>query len=71
MLGVGGKFPDYSVTATVSLEKGKEFKTITNDDYAGKWKIYFFWTKDSRVAHASSRPEGPAHSRCSPTSNAN
>jgi peroxiredoxin (alkyl hydroperoxide reductase subunit C) len=46
MLGVGEKFPDYSVTATVSLEKGKEFKTITNDDYAGKWKIYFFWPKD-------------------------
>src|SRR5271157_5685099 len=46
MLGVGEKFPDYSVTATVSLEKGKEFKTITNQDYAGKWKIYFFWPKD-------------------------
>ena len=46
MLGVGEKFPDYSVTATVSLEKGKEFKTITNEDYAGKWKIYFFWPKD-------------------------
>jgi peroxiredoxin (alkyl hydroperoxide reductase subunit C) len=46
MLGVGEKFPDYRVTATVSLEKGKEFETITNDDYAGKWKIYFFWPKD-------------------------
>jgi peroxiredoxin (alkyl hydroperoxide reductase subunit C) len=46
MLGVGEQFPDYSVTATVSLEKGKEFKTITNQDYSGKWKIYFFWPKD-------------------------
>ena len=46
MLGVGENFPDYSVTAVVSLEKGKEFKTITNHDYAGKWKIYFFWPKD-------------------------
>ncbi len=46
MLGVGEKFPDFSVTATVSLEKGKEFKTITNEDYAGKWKVYFFWPKD-------------------------
>jgi peroxiredoxin (alkyl hydroperoxide reductase subunit C) len=46
MLGVGEKFPDFSVTATVSLEKGKEFKTITDKDYAGKWKIYFFWPKD-------------------------
>jgi peroxiredoxin (alkyl hydroperoxide reductase subunit C) len=30
----------------VSLEKGKEFKEITNQDYAGKWKVYFFWPKD-------------------------
>ncbi len=46
MLGVGEKFPTFSVTATVSLEKGKEFKTITNEDFAGKWKVYFFWPKD-------------------------
>jgi lipoyl-dependent peroxiredoxin subunit C len=46
MLGVGEKFPAFSVTATVSLEKGKEFKTITNEDYSGKWKVYFFWPKD-------------------------
>ena len=46
MLGVGEQFPDFSVTATVSLEKGKEFKTITGKDYAGKWKVYFFWPKD-------------------------
>ena len=46
MLGVGERFPDFSVTATVSLEKGKEFITITNEDFAGKWKIFFFWPKD-------------------------
>ncbi len=46
MLGVGDKFPTFSVTATVSLEKGKEFTTITNESYAGKWKLYFFWPKD-------------------------
>jgi len=46
MLGVGEKFPQFSVTATVSLEKGKEFKTITNQDYPGKWKVFFFWPKD-------------------------
>jgi peroxiredoxin (alkyl hydroperoxide reductase subunit C) len=46
MLGVGEKFPDFKVTATVSLDKGKEFKDITNEDYAGKWKVYFFWPKD-------------------------
>ena len=46
MLGVGEKFPAFSVTATVSLEKGKEFKTITNEDYKDKWKVYFFGPKD-------------------------
>jgi len=46
MLSVGEKFPDFKVAATVSLEKGKEFKEITNEDYAGKWKVYFFWPKD-------------------------
>jgi lipoyl-dependent peroxiredoxin subunit C len=46
MLGVGQKFPAFSVPATVSLEKGKEFATITNEDYKGKWKVYFFWPKD-------------------------
>src|ERR1700750_366410 len=46
MLGVGEKFPDFNVTATVSLEKGKEFTTITDKDFAGKWKVYFFWPKD-------------------------
>ena|SRR5579884_1329911 len=46
MLGVGQRFPEFSLTATVSRNKGNEFKTITNDDYAGKWKIFFFWPKD-------------------------
>jgi peroxiredoxin (alkyl hydroperoxide reductase subunit C) len=48
MLGVGEKFPIYSLTATVSTDKNldKAFKTITSDDYAGKWKVYFFWPKD-------------------------
>ena len=46
MLTVGEKFPAFSVTAAVSLEKGKEFETITDESYAGKWKVYFFWPKD-------------------------
>jgi peroxiredoxin (alkyl hydroperoxide reductase subunit C) len=32
--------------ATVSLETGKTFATITDEDYSGKWKVYFFWPKD-------------------------
>ena len=46
MLGVGEQFPSFSVDATVSLEQGKTFKTITEKDYPGKWKVYFFWPKD-------------------------
>ncbi len=46
MLGVGQKFPDFKLPATVSLEKGKTFQDITGTDYEGKWKVYFFWPKD-------------------------
>lgn len=46
MLGVGEKFPSFSVQATVSTDKKNAFETITDQDYAGKWKVYFFWPKD-------------------------
>jgi peroxiredoxin (alkyl hydroperoxide reductase subunit C) len=46
MLGVGQKFPAYSLQATVSTERGKAFQTITEQDYQDKWKVYFFWPKD-------------------------
>jgi lipoyl-dependent peroxiredoxin subunit C len=46
MLGVGEIFPSYSLTAVVSTDKNKAFATITEKDYAGKWKVYFFWPKD-------------------------
>ena len=48
MLQIGEKFPDFSLTATISTDKDetKAFKTVTQDSYAGKWKLYFFWPKD-------------------------
>ena len=46
MISVGQKFPAFSLTATVSLDKDKQFKTITDQDYSGKWKVVFFWPKD-------------------------
>jgi peroxiredoxin (alkyl hydroperoxide reductase subunit C) len=46
MLGVGEKFPEFSLKATVGTDKGKEFDSITNETYPGKWKVYFFWPKD-------------------------
>jgi peroxiredoxin (alkyl hydroperoxide reductase subunit C) len=48
MLGVGQPFPKFSLTATVDIgsDLSKAFTTITDQDYAGKWKVYFFWPKD-------------------------
>ena len=46
MLTVGDKFPEFNLKAAVSLEKGKEFKDITNKDYSGKWKVVFYWPMD-------------------------
>ncbi len=46
MLGIGEQFPDFSLTATVTTNKDNAFKTITNEDYQGKWRIFFFWPKD-------------------------
>ena len=46
MKTIGEKFPDYSKEAVVSLEMGKEFKTITNADIAGKWTVFFWWPLD-------------------------
>jgi lipoyl-dependent peroxiredoxin subunit C len=46
MLGVGQPFPSFTLTATVSRDKNNSFQTITDNDYEGKWKVYFFWPKD-------------------------
>ena len=46
MLGVGQKFPAYTLKAAVSTDIKNAFQTITDTDYAGKWKVYFFWPKD-------------------------
>jgi len=46
MLGVGDTFPQFSLDATVSTDPKSAFKTITDKDYKGKWKVYFFWPKD-------------------------
>jgi lipoyl-dependent peroxiredoxin subunit C len=43
---VGDKFPQFSKKAVVSLEKGKEFTTISNKDMEGKWTVMFWWPKD-------------------------
>jgi lipoyl-dependent peroxiredoxin subunit C len=46
MLTVGDRLPPFDLTACVSLERGQEFKQITDQDHAGKWKVLFFWPMD-------------------------
>lgn len=45
MLTVGDQFPEASLTACVSIEKGKEFKAVsTKND--GKWLVFYAYPKD-------------------------
>ncbi|MCT6880544.1 MAG: peroxiredoxin [Commensalibacter sp.] len=48
MLTVGDQFPSFSLTAVPAGPDGLkgEFKTITNKDDSGKWKLFFFWPMD-------------------------
>jgi len=46
MLGVGQKFPEFKLTATVSTDPKKAFTDLSLDSYKGKWKVVFFWPKD-------------------------
>ena len=46
MLTVGDRFPDFTLTATVSTEPGAEFAEITRESHPGKWQVVFFWPMD-------------------------
>lgn len=48
MITIGERFPDFEKTATVSLEKDKEFETISDAQHraAGKWMVMFWYPKD-------------------------
>ncbi len=46
MLTVGDTFPAFKLTANVGREKGKEFKEVTNRDFAGKWLVFYSYPKD-------------------------
>jgi len=46
MLGIGQKFPQYSLTGVVSNDVATAFKPFTNDSFTGKWQVVFFWPKD-------------------------
>ena len=46
MLTVGDRLPNFSLTAVVSRDKGKEFTNIDQDTHKGQWKVLFFWPMD-------------------------
>lgn len=48
IIGLGSQFPNFEKTAVVSLEKGKEFATISSKEHqeAGLWTVMFWWPKD-------------------------
>jgi lipoyl-dependent peroxiredoxin subunit C len=46
MLGIGQRFPDFSLTGVVSSDPKAAFQDFHQDSFGGKWKIVFFWPKD-------------------------
>ena len=46
MLGIGQKFPRYSLTGVVSNDQAKAFQPFDQDTNPGKWRVVFFWPKD-------------------------
>jgi lipoyl-dependent peroxiredoxin subunit C len=49
VLNVGQPFPAFTKQAVVSLEKGKEFATLTNASMVNdenRWHVMFWWPKD-------------------------
>ena len=46
MLTIGDKFPSFQLQGVVSLDRGNEFKAISNETYPGKWLVAFLWPMD-------------------------
>src|SRR5947207_615222 len=46
MITVGDKLPPFALTAVVGLAEGREFSTVTDGSYPGKWLVLFAWPMD-------------------------
>jgi alkyl hydroperoxide reductase subunit AhpC len=46
MLTIGDKLPTFHLKSVVSSEPGNEFRDVSHESYAGKWKVLFFWPMD-------------------------
>jgi lipoyl-dependent peroxiredoxin subunit C len=46
MLTVGDRLPSFTLQGVVSTDPKTAFTDITNESFAGQWKVIFFWPKD-------------------------
>src|ERR1700732_349472 len=46
MLGIGQRFPQFALSGVVSSDVKSAFQPFTQDSFAGKWRVGFFWPKD-------------------------
>ena len=46
LLGLGARFPDFSLPACVSADPGAEFRTVEAHELEGRWSAVFFWPLD-------------------------
>jgi peroxiredoxin (alkyl hydroperoxide reductase subunit C) len=46
MLGIGQKFPQYSLTGVISNDAAKAFQKFDANSHKGKWRVVFFWPMD-------------------------
>lgn len=46
MLSIGHTFPEFNLTAVTSADRDTAFQNLQHHDFAGQWKVVFFWPKD-------------------------
>jgi peroxiredoxin (alkyl hydroperoxide reductase subunit C) len=46
LLGLGERFPEFTLQACVSAEPGSEFRAVDSRELEGTWSAVFFWPAD-------------------------
>src|SRR5215468_10454827 len=46
MLTVGDKLPSFALDAVIGIEQGKEFQSVSERSFHGKWLVLFSWPMD-------------------------
>ena len=46
LLGLGARFPEFSLQACVSADPGSEFRIVDSRELEGSWTAVFFWPLD-------------------------